>query len=71
MSDVASGASGGLSRVRSSNISSAGMVTATDMVNLQHQLRQEVANVIHQVRLELNEIVNGRLDMLNGVAAAM
>ena len=69
---VASGACRGLSRFRSSsNLSNAGKVTAADMVHLQQQVRQEMADEIQQVRNEPNETANGRLDMLNGIATAL
>ena len=48
----------------SSNLSHAGMVTAADMVNLHHQMRQEVADVIQQFHNGLNEIVNCKLDSI-------
>ena len=46
------------------------MVTPADLVTLQQQLRQEVADVIQQLRSEMNEKVNGRMDMLNSINAA-
>ena len=41
------------------------------MVNVQQQLRQEMADVMQQVRSELNETVNGSIDMLNDIATAL
>ena len=70
---IPSRAGRGLSRFRSSssssNIRSTGTVTAADMVNLQQQLRHEMAHVVQQARTELNATVNGRSDILNGIAA--
>ena len=43
------------------------MVTAAGMVNVQQQRRQEKS----KGRNELNETVNGRLDMLDGIALAL
>ena len=53
------------------SLSNAGTGTAADLVNFQQQLRQERADVMQQVRTELNEAVNDRLDMLNGIATAL
>ena len=47
------------------------MVTPADLVTFQQQLRQEVADVIQQLRTEMNETVNGRMDMLNSINAAL
>ena len=44
------------------------MVTTADMAVFQQQLRQEVADVIQQFRTEMNERINGRLDMLNSIS---
>ena len=41
------------------------MVSAAEMVTFQEQLRQEMADVIQQFRKEMNETVNGRIDMLS------
>ena len=53
-----------------SNHSNAGMVAAANMVNVQ-QVRQVMTDVIHQVRSELDETVNGRSHMLNGIVTAL
>ena len=47
------------------------MVTAADMVNVQQQLMQEVAEVMRQVRAELSETANGRIDVSNGFATPL
>ena len=47
------------------------MVTTSDMAVFQQQLRQEVADVMHQFRTEMNERINGRLDMLNSISTAI
>ena len=46
------------------------MVAAANMVNVQ-QVRQVMTDVIHQVRSELDETVNGRSHMLNGIVTAL
>ena len=45
------------------------MVTPADLVTLQQQLRQEVADVIQQLRAEVNEAISGRMDMMNSISA--
>ena len=47
------------------------MVTPADLVTLQQQLRQEVADVIQQLRAEVNEAISGRMDMMNSISAAL
>ena len=47
------------------------MVTPADLVTLQQQLRQEVADVIQQLRAELNDAINGIMDMMNNISAAL
>ena len=47
------------------------MVTPADLVTLQQQLRQEVADVIQQLRAEVNESINGRMDMTKSIGAAL
>ena len=47
------------------------MVTPADFAVFQQQLRQEVADVIQQVRAEVNEIISGRMDMLNSINTAL
>ena len=47
------------------------MVTPADLVTLQQQLRQEVADVTQQLRAEVNESINGRMDMMNSIGAAL
>ena len=47
------------------------MVTPADLVTLQQQLRQEVADVIQQLRPEVNEAISGRMDMMNSISAAL
>ena len=47
------------------------MVTAADFAVFQQQLRQEMADVIQQLRVEMNEMVNGRMDMLNSISTAI
>ena len=47
------------------------MVTAADLAVFQQQLRQEVEDVIQQLRTEMNETINGRMDMLNSINTAL
>ena len=49
----------------------ADMVTAVDFAVFQQQLRQEMTDVIQQLRTEMNETVNGRMDMLNSINTAL
>ena len=51
--------------------SRADMVTPADFVTFQQQLRQEVTEVIQQLRTEMNDMVNGRMDMLTSINAAL
>ena len=41
-----------------------------DFAVFQQQLRQEITDVIQQLRTEMNETVNGRMDMLNSINTA-
>ena len=50
--------------------SNAGMVAAADMVNVQ-QVRQVMTDVIQHVRSELDETVNDRSHVLNGIVTAL
>ena len=62
----------GLSKFRSSSkLSNAGMVIEADSANVQQHWALDMAGAIQQVRNELNEAVNGRLDVLSGIATAM
>ena len=47
------------------------MVTTADLAAFQQQLRQEMADVIQQLRTEMNERINGRMDMLNSISTAI
>ena len=47
------------------------MVTAANMVTFQKQLRSDMAGMVHQLRTEMNETVNGRIDMLSSVNTAL
>ena len=47
------------------------MVTPADFATFQQQLRREMADVIQQLRAEVNESINGRMDMLNCINAAL
>ena len=47
------------------------MVTVAEMAVFQPQPRQEVADVMQQFRTEMNERINGRMDMMNTISAAM
>ena len=47
------------------------MVTTTDLAAFQQQLRQEMADVIQQLRTEMNERINGRMDILSSISAAI
>ena len=57
-------------RVSKFLLSNAGVVTTADMVNLQQQVRQEMADVTQQVRNELNETATGMFDMFDDIATA-
>ena len=47
------------------------MVTPADLVTLQQQLRQEVADVIQHLISEVNEAISGRMDMMSSISAAL
>ena len=47
------------------------MVTTADFAVFQQQLRQEMTDVIQQLRTEMNETVNGTMDMLNSINTAL
>ena len=47
------------------------MVTTADFGVFQQQLRQEMTDVTQQLRTEMNETVNGRMDMLNSINTAL
>ena len=47
------------------------MVTTADFAVFQQQLRQEMTDVIQQLRTEMNETVNGRMDMFNSINTAL
>ena len=47
------------------------MVTTADFAVFQQQSRQEMTDVIQQLRTEMNETVNGRMDMLNSINTAL
>ena len=47
------------------------MVTTADFAVFQQQLRQEMTDVMQQLRTEMNETVNGRMDMLNSINTAL
>ena len=47
------------------------MVTPADFATFQQQSRQEMSDVIQQLRAEVNESINGRMDMLNNINAAL
>ena len=47
------------------------MVTTADFAVFQQQLRQEMTDVVQQLRTEMNETVNGRMDMLNSINTAL
>ena len=47
------------------------MVTTADLAVFQQQLRQEVADVIQQLRTEMNEKINGRMEMLSSISTAI
>ena len=49
----------------------ADMVTTADFPVFQQQLRQEMTDVIQQLCTEMNETVNGRMDMLNSINTAL
>ena len=41
------------------------------IVTIQQQLRQDMADVIQHLRTEMNETVNGRIDMFSSINAAV
>ena len=47
------------------------MVTPADLATFKQQIRQEMTDVIQQLRAEVNESINGRMDMLNSINAAL
>ena len=47
------------------------MVSTADFAVFQQQLRQEMTDVMQQLRTEMNETVNGRMDMLNSINTAL
>ena len=47
------------------------MVTTAEFAVFQQQLRQEMTDIIQQLRTEMNETVNGRMDMLNSINTAL
>ena len=47
------------------------MVTPADFATFQQQLRREMTDVIQQLRAEVNESINGRMDMLSSINAAL
>ena len=47
------------------------MVTPADFATFQQQSRQEMSDVIQQLRAEVNESINGRMDVLNSINAAL
>ena len=47
------------------------MVTTAGFAVFQQQLRQEMTDVMQQLRTEMNETVNGRMDMLNSINPAL
>ena len=47
------------------------MVTTADFTTFQKQLREEVADVTQQLRVYMTETINGRIDVLNSVNAAL
>ena len=49
----------------------ADMVTPADFATFQQQLRQEVADVMQQLRAVVNEVISGRMDMLNSTNTAL
>ena len=49
----------------------AGTVTTADLVSLQQQFRQELADAVVQIRNEMRNEVNGRLDLLNSMTTAI
>ena len=47
------------------------MATAADLVTLQQQIRQEIADSLQRVREEMHTPINGRLDAINSISSAM
>ena len=49
----------------------AGMGTAADLMTLQQQIRQEIADSLQRVHEEMHMAVNGRLDAVSNISSAM
>ena len=47
------------------------MATAADLLTLQQQVRQEIADSMQQVREEMHTAINGRLDAISSISSAM
>ena len=47
------------------------MVAIAHMFTFQQQLRQEMTDVIQQLHTEMNQTVNGRIDMLSSIGTAL
>ena len=50
---------------------SGGSFSSTDLATFKEQIRQEMTDVIQQLKAEVNESINGRMDMLNSINAAL
>ena len=49
----------------------AGMATTADLMTLQQQIRQEIADSLQRVREEMHTAINGRLDAISSISSAM
>ena len=47
------------------------MATAADLMTLQQQIRQEIADSLQRVREEMHTAINGRLDAISSISSAM
>ena len=49
----------------------AGMATAADLITLQQQIRQEIADSLQRVREDMHTAINGRLDAISSISSVM
>ena len=47
------------------------MATTADLITLQQQIRQEMADSLQRVREEMHTAINGRLDAVSSISSAM
>ena len=49
----------------------AGMAATADLLKLQQQIRQDIADSLQRVREEMHTATNGRLDAISNISSAM